>query len=93
MGPSGIGISERLSYYRAWTQAESADVGAAYTTLVRQLRATAGSASHDAWLDKPIGSDAEMNIGPAKMNLTVIAPYEDAYQPGCRRPHTYKPRD
>lgn len=72
-------VQVRLSYYRAWTQAESDDVGEAYAKLVAQLRATAGAASHQAWADNPIGSDADMNIGTDKIDLSAITPYEDAF--------------
>jgi hypothetical protein len=87
-------IQERLSYYRAWTQAESAQVGQAYASLVRQLRVTAGAACHEAWLDSPVGSDADMNIGTDKVDLLAIAPYENAYitavNTDLRRRRTWK---
>lgn len=72
-------IQERLSYYRAWTQAESEHVGQVYAELVNQLRVTAGGACQQAWEDDPVSSDAEMNIGTGEVNLAAITPYEDSY--------------
>jgi hypothetical protein len=39
-------------------------VARAYGQLIRAARATAGSASHDAWAEPPIKTDAEMSMGP-----------------------------
>lgn len=72
-------IQGRLSYYRAWTRAESDDVGAAYARLLERLRATAGSASNHAWQERPVASDAEMNLGKDKVDLGDLATYEEAY--------------
>lgn len=72
-------IQQRLSYYRAWTRAESSQVGQAYDALVSQLRATAGAACNQAWADAPVRTDAEMNIPSDKVDLRPITPYEDAY--------------
>ena len=72
-------IQQRLSYYRAWTQAESSDVGTAYASLVTQVRIHAGGACRQAWNDQPATTDADMNIGPDKVNLAPITPFEDAY--------------
>lgn len=75
----GREIQQRLAYYRAWTQAESNQVGAAYAELVRELRALAGAACHRAWTEPAIESDADMNIGSDKVDLQPITSYEDAY--------------
>lgn len=72
-------IQQRLSYYRAWTQAESLEVGQAYAVLVAQLRATAGAACNQAWIDAPVRSDVEMNIPSDQVDLRPITAYEDAY--------------
>lgn len=70
---------QKLSYYRAWTQAESAKVGQAYATLVAHLRAAAGAACNQAWSDGPIRSDPEMNIPMDKVDLRSITAHEDAF--------------
>lgn len=68
-----------LSFYLAWTAAESATVGAAYEELVTQLRRTAGAACHDAWLDPAPTHDADMNIPPAVVDLSPLREYQAAY--------------
>jgi hypothetical protein len=75
----GREIQGRLSYYLAWTRAESDEVGAAYARLVERLRATAGSASNRAWQEPPVASDAEMNLGKDKVDLGDLATFEEAY--------------
>jgi hypothetical protein len=40
------------------------DVSETYDRLIDVARSTAGRASHDAWLEAPIKTDAEMNQGP-----------------------------
>jgi hypothetical protein len=55
-------VQEKLSYYLAWTQAESAEVGQQYEKLVAEARRVAGRAMHDAWNDPPRATDSEMNI-------------------------------
>jgi hypothetical protein len=46
-------VQEKLSYYLAWTQAESAEVGQQYEKLVAEARRVAGRAMHDAWTTRP----------------------------------------
>lgn len=72
-------IQERLSYYLAWTQGESASVGQAYGNLVNELRKVAGSACRQAWIDKPVETDADMNIGIDLVNLFTLEPLEHLY--------------
>ncbi|WP_163571931.1 hypothetical protein [Fodinicola feengrottensis] len=72
-------IQADIAYHLAWTAAESLIVGAAYASLAKQLRATAGRAMHDAWIAPPISSDQEMNIPPAIVDLSSLRPAEDAY--------------
>jgi hypothetical protein len=56
------GIS--LSYYTAWTKAESDEVGRAYEELVSELRKVAGNACHGAWLASPASDDRhELSTG------------------------------
>jgi hypothetical protein len=75
----GREIQQRLAYYRAWIQAESSGVGAAYAELVRELRAVAGAACHRAWTEPAIQSDADMNISTDKVDLRSVIPLEEAY--------------
>lgn len=72
-------LQERLSYYRAWTQGESKTVGQAYLNLVTELRKVAGGACRQAWIDEPVKTDAEMNIGTDLVDLSTLVPLEDAY--------------
>lgn len=72
-------IQERLSYYLAWTQGESAVVGEAYLKLVSELRKAAGGACRQAWVDEPVKTDADMNIGTDSIDLSALKPFEDAY--------------
>lgn len=58
------GVQAKLSYYLAWTTAESAQVGDAYAHLIKELRRVAGTACHDAWLAPAATTDADMNIPP-----------------------------
>jgi hypothetical protein len=78
-------VQEKLSYYLAWTAAESADVGEEYAKLVAEARRVAGSAMHDAWNDPPRATDPEMNIPPDIVDLSQLAPAEDAYMQAVRQ--------
>jgi hypothetical protein len=69
-------IQIRLSYYEAWTAAESTAVGDAYRTLLAELREIAGGAMRDAWNDSPITSDREMNMPPTVIDLSKLAQAE-----------------
>lgn len=68
-----------LSFYLAWTAAESAEVGIKYDNLVSQLRQVAGSACHDAWLDPAPTLDSDMNIPPTVIDLSPLQPFQGAY--------------
>jgi hypothetical protein len=72
-------VQSRLSYYLAWTKAESDDVGDRYKDLVRNLKIIAGTACHDAWLAPPALNDSDINIRPTVVDLSGLAAYEDAY--------------
>ena len=73
------GVQAKLSYYLAWTTAESPEVGSVYADLVKELRRVAGTACHDAWLAPAAMSDADMNIPPSVVDLSQLAPLEDAF--------------
>ncbi|MET7423621.1 hypothetical protein [Dactylosporangium sp. NPDC005555] len=77
-------IQGRLSYFLAWTAAESSIVGDTYATLVRELRKTAGGAMRQAWLDAPIQDDHAMNIPLAVIDLAALTPLEEAYSQAVR---------
>lgn len=77
-------IQSDLAYHIAWTAAESETVGRAYGNLVRQLRATAGDAMHQAWAADPISTDTAMNIPSALVDLSALTPYESAYMTAVR---------
>lgn len=68
-----------LSYYLAWTAAESENVGHSYAALVAELRRVAGRSCHDAWLEPPPTRDEEMNIPPSVVDLSPIQPFETAF--------------
>lgn len=72
-------VQARLSFYVAWTKVESSAVGAAYESLVGQLRSVAGQACHDAWLAPPASTDSDMNFPPGVIDLSGLKQYEDAY--------------
>jgi hypothetical protein len=72
-------VQAKLSYYTAWTKAESDEVGRTYETLVSELRKVAGKACHDAWLAPPANDDKDMNFPPGVVDLSALKPYEDAF--------------
>ena len=70
---------EKLSYYLAWTAAESPAVGDKYNELVSQMRSIAGTAMKDAWRVPPITEDAGMIIPTSEVNLSGLKQAEAAY--------------
>lgn len=72
-------VQEKLSYYLAWTEAESPDVGEQYAKLIAEARRIVGRAMHDAWNDPPCGADSDMNIPPEVVNLGQLATAEGEY--------------
>src|SRR5574341_1480806 len=77
-------IQAQLTYYRAWTMAEDSIVGAAYAELLANTRKIAGGAIRQAWLDQPAVEDADMNISPEIVDLTMLKPFEDNYMAAVR---------
>lgn len=77
-------VQEKLSYYLAWTQAESAEVGQQYDRLVAEARRVAGGAMHAAWNDPPRASDPEMNIPPEVVDLRQLEAAEAQYMQAVR---------
>ena len=77
-------VQEKLSYYLAWTEAESAEVGQQYARLVAEARRVAGRAMHDAWNAPPRASDPEMNIPPEVVNLSQLEAAEAQYMQTVR---------
>jgi hypothetical protein len=77
-------VQGKLSYYLAWTQAESAEVGQQYAGLVDEARRVAGRAMHDAWNDPPRATDPEMNIPPEIIDLRELEAAEAQYMQAVR---------
>lgn len=69
-------VQSQLSYYQAWTLAESAHAGAAYNDLVLQGRKAAGAAMRYAWNAPALDNDEGMNIGSNLVDLTALEPAE-----------------
>src|SRR5262249_16564872 len=72
-------VQSRLSYYQAWTQAESPETGAAYNELITQVRRIAGAAIREAWKAPPLDNDEGMNIGLDLIDLTGLASAEKKF--------------
>ena len=77
-------VQEKLSYYLAWTQAESVEVGQWYGQLIAEARRVAGRAMHDAWNAPPRASDPEMNILPDVVDLSQLEAAEAQYMQAVR---------
>jgi hypothetical protein len=77
-------VQEKLSYYLAWTQAESAEVGQQYARLVSEARRVAGRAMHEAWNAPPRATDREMNIPPEVVDLSQLEAAEAQYMQAVR---------
>jgi hypothetical protein len=78
-------VQAKLSYYAAWTKAESDDVGRAYEKLVGNLREIAGKACHDAWLAPATNDDKDMNFPPGVVDLSALKPDEEAFVAAARK--------
>jgi hypothetical protein len=72
-------IQSRISYYQAWTQAESPETGAAYNELISAMRRVAGAAMHEAWKLPGLDNDQGMNIGTDRVDLTSLKPAEEKF--------------
>jgi hypothetical protein len=93
-------VQSRLSYYQAWTLAESPETGAAYNQLVDELRRVAGASMREAWTEPALDNDEGMNISPDRVDLSVLKVAEDRFldaakthvaaitKPWWRRGHT-----
>jgi hypothetical protein len=77
-------VQEKLSYYLAWTQAESVAVGEQYARLIAEARRVAGGAMHVAWNAPPRTSDPEMNIPPDVVDLRQLEAAEAQYMQAVR---------
>jgi hypothetical protein len=77
-------VQEKVNYYLAWTQAESADVGEQYAKLISEARRVAGRAMHDAWNDPPRATDPEMNIPPELVDLSQLVAAEAEFMQAVR---------
>lgn len=70
-------IQSDLAFYSAWLRTESPHVHLAYSELLEQVRCLAGMAMHDAWLERAIEGDSEMNI--PDLGFSALSTYESAY--------------
>jgi hypothetical protein len=65
--------------YQAWTMAESPETGAAHNQLVDQLRRVAGASMREAWKEPALDNDEGMNIGPDRVDLSVLEVAEERF--------------
>jgi hypothetical protein len=72
-------VQSRLSYYEAWTLAESPETGAAYNELTRQLRRVAGGSMREAWQGPALDDDQGMNIGADRVDLSGLKDAEQTF--------------
>jgi hypothetical protein len=72
-------VQSRLSYYQAWTMAESPEAGAAYNQLVDKLRRVAGASMREAWNEPALDNDEGMNIDPDRVDLSVLEVAEERF--------------
>lgn len=56
-------IQVDLAHHQGWLDLVAPEAAAAYRELVSAARRDAGTAMSTAWLEKPITTDAEMNLG------------------------------
>lgn len=72
-------IQSRLSYYQAWTGAESPATGRTYNELVGQLRRVAGASMRDAWEEPALDDDGGMNIAIDRVDLRELGEAEQRF--------------
>jgi hypothetical protein len=72
-------IQSRLSYYQAWTRAESPETGHAYNELVTELRRVAGTSMRSAWLEPALDSDKDVNINSQRVDLSSLSEHEQRF--------------
>jgi hypothetical protein len=70
-------VQEKLSYYSAWLSTESPSVSQAFNTLIKQLRAVAGTEISRAWNEPPMSEDTGMNM--PDLGLGTLRPFKGAY--------------
>jgi hypothetical protein len=71
-------VQSRLSYFQAWTRAESPETGNAYDELILQLRRVAAS-MHAAWGEPALSDDNDMNIGGDRVDLSALRDVEQRF--------------
>lgn len=71
-------VQAMLSAHEAWVKLESETVGKVYAKLLQEMRKIAGGAMRQAWTDKPVTSDAAVNIPPETIDLSPLKPFEAA---------------
>ena len=83
-------VQSDLAFYSAWLRTESRHVHRSYTGLLEQVRAVAGAAMQEAWLEPPIEDDSGMNM--PDLGLSALAPYESVYLDEVVHHLTFWPR-
>jgi hypothetical protein len=73
-------VQSRIVFFQMWITLESRSVGKAYDDLIRELRVVAGGSIRDGWSTPPVGSDTEMNIPTAVVDLSALGPSEESYR-------------
>lgn len=72
-------VQADLAYHSAWIVIESEQVGKAFAELIKQVRATAGTAMHEAWNAPANNTDSAMNIPPSLVDLGELTNHETVY--------------
>ncbi|WP_439381601.1 hypothetical protein [Amycolatopsis lexingtonensis] len=72
-------VQADLAYHAAWIVIESEQVGKAFTELITQVCATAGTAMHEAWNAPANKTDSAMNIPPSLVDLGELTDHETVY--------------
>jgi hypothetical protein len=72
-------VQSRLSYYEAWTLAESPETVAAYNELTKQLRRVAGASTREAWKGPALDNDEGTNIGLDRVDLRELKEAEQTF--------------
>lgn len=75
-------VQQDLTFYSAWIESESTDVGNAFRALLKETRTVAGGFMAEAWKKAPAAGDEDMNV--AGITYATIEPLERAYLDAVR---------
>jgi hypothetical protein len=70
-------VQSDIAYYRVWLRAESVSVADRYDDLVAATRQIAGREMHEAWNEKAVATDSEMNM--PDLGLGELEQYRENY--------------